>query len=247
MKGHEALALDAPSMPPVEVRLVDPVNNRDDNRVPTKLDDFGRVDIVATLEVVRSTIDPTYGFPLKTTDHHIQWPESWYPFISDPDAPVNPFRFRDIAPNIVMMSRQLENWLHVVTLPPPIPDEEVMTHSVDAWCVGLQLYEAASEVIWWEKRRRNRRQRVEKDPSFLPPEFKGQDIIGEAILAEILHTHHEGFQKHLDAFEKVPEDYWLVDPNKPLHVIARELGQIVKPGCRILTRTAEPRQPLVAA
>lgn len=235
--------LDPPQvfhLPPKEDRLWEP----SDGRIPTPLDDRDLIDVPQLITDVKSLVDPSHRWSGPLGVHHFYWFEEWYPHIHDEDAIVNPAHFRNIAPNKGLVPRELENWLHVVTDPAPVPDPEVMAHAVEAWRVATNLFKAASDIVLVEKQKRRRQAYVASNPQILKPEFNGEDVIGQETMQEILERHFSGLAQHIESFQTVPEDFWLVDPEKPIPEVAKRLGSLVKTGHRVLSMTSEPLQPV---
>ena len=112
-----------PSLPPVEVRksaFIVP-----EQSIETPLTPIGLVDRKRLIKLVNATLNSAYKWPSEKDDeHHLLWPNAWYP--SMPDAPVNPHVFRNLPLNKVDLPRTFHNWAHRVTAPPPVPTMEVM-------------------------------------------------------------------------------------------------------------------------
>lgn len=128
-------------LPPPEVWLRSP-------RLPlieTPLDDRGLVDFEALVNVVRSTVDPSYDWSSPFNDrHHLQWPRRFY--IDEPDAKPNPAEFRHLGIGMVRVPRLFHNWTHLITEPPAMPSFEVMQYRIDAQRVAVALFEKIRNI-----------------------------------------------------------------------------------------------------
>ena len=119
-------------LPPPEYRLYNPEM---DGRIATPLDERGLVDAPALFQVIAETIDPSYDWSSSKPDsHHLQWPNRWYgDEAGNPsERTANPQKFRDIAIGRWMLPRVMHNWIHEVTIPPPLPSPEVMFYRSEA-------------------------------------------------------------------------------------------------------------------
>jgi hypothetical protein len=196
----------------------------------TPLNALGLVDSKKLIELVLETIDPAHDWrPMRgrhKSVHHLQWPEAWYSDRKD-DADFSPALFRDLAINKRTMPREFENWLHKVTLPPPVPEDEVMRWIVRSWQVNKDLFKASREIVLWEKRTGRRMARE------LPPrgykKNETDDSYSVEWLAGELAKHAKGLEQHLNELERIPQEFRLVEPANNPSELAKTLGKIVMP------------------
>lgn len=215
---------DAFTLPPQQFRLLNPrIDKIDTPLIP----DLGLVDIDQLIEDVKLTVHPSYIWSLdrKTSDiHHFYWQGDLYPY--DEFGVVNPARFRNLAVHKGELPRIFHNWLHVITIPPPVPSEEVMFFRTEGWLVANHLFDATREAIGWEKKRRQRQEQVAASPGILRPEFEGIDVIGIEIIRGALERHFDKVELFLDQSEQIPPEFRIIDPDEvsDLYQLATLLG-----------------------
>ncbi len=221
------------TLPPLDARLYNPSTQ---GRIPTPLDDLHLVDIPQLITDVKATVDPAYEWPQQISTHHFYWPVTWYS--SDGIASrCNPSTFRNLPIHKGLVPRVFENWLHAVTLPPPLPDPEIMDYRVEAWTVARDLFKLARKTVHWERLARRRRELIAKNPHIVPEGFDGVDIIGEEVMHEVLERHFRGFERQRKRQDQIPQALRIVDLEGTPAVIARNLGKIVARPSLHLTRT----------
>lgn len=222
------------TLPPPDARLHDP---RRDGYIPTPVNDLGLVDIPRLINTVKETVDPGYEWPTGLSVHHFYWPMHLYPHTTGDDH-CSPATFRQIPVHKGLVLRTFENWLHAITEPPAMPDQEVMDYRVEAWLVARDLFRTARTTIQWERRAKRRRELIATNPDIIPAGFNGADIIGEEIMHEVLEKHFRAFEKHLDRQNRIPEELRIVDISGSPDEIARSLGKVVaKPSLRLVRST----------
>jgi len=219
-------------LPPPEVRLLDPFK---DGKIPTHTDDRGLVDVARVIEDVRATIDPSYEWPPGLSVHHFYWPESVYP-ARPVGTTYNLSTFRNLPIHKGLVLRSFENWLHLVTEPPPLPEPEVIDYRVEAWSVARDLFRTARTTVQWERRARRRRELIAANPGVVPADFDGADIIGEEIMHEVLEKYFRGFQRHAERHQAIPQEHQIVDLSKSPREVAAALGKLVGPPSLRLVR-----------
>lgn len=130
-----------PWLPPQKMWLYDPYRN---GQLETPTDEYGLVDLDKLVTMVKQTVRPEFSWQSTYNDiHHLQWFARNYPALDENNTPVNPNEFRELVSRKAYIPRVFHNWIHQVTLPPPVPSDEVMKHSIDAQRVALQLYRTA--------------------------------------------------------------------------------------------------------
>jgi hypothetical protein len=211
------------SLPPLEYWLIDP-----DEKLDTPVDSLGIVDPQATVALVRSCVDPRYRWSPRLGVHHFVWPESAFPHVRVPGRP-NPHAFQDLPPHKGLMFREFEDFLHEITTPAPLPEEEVMHYRIEAWKVASALFNKARDVVRWERRKRRRQRYVASNPNLLEEGFRELDPIGEEIMQEILEKDLRGVQIHLEQNSQLPPEFRFFDSEAPLVEIAGTIGRIAVP------------------
>lgn len=116
---------EPPILPPPEYWLI----NKGE-RLETPTDDRRIVDVDATVELVKAQLAPGYEWPSGLDVHHFEWYRHRYPNVRQPGV-VNPYMFCELPPHKGLVPRVFHNFLHEITLPPPIPSEEVMFYRVE--------------------------------------------------------------------------------------------------------------------
>lgn len=172
-----------PNLPPEEYRLFNPAN---DELIETPLDYRGLVDLDELIRQVKFTVVPEYSWQSKMNDvHHLQWYAGLYQNHQDHEIAV---QFRGLANRMAYVPRVFHNWTHRITLPPPVPEVEVMRHSIEAQRVAISLFETASRAL--------RLVRAKK--------------LGERALSLKLENAFEYYNVYLDEAREVPSEFSLV-------------------------------------
>lgn len=118
----------AKQLPDRDLWLYDPLK---EGRRPTPTNDLGLIDLRELIRQTKQTIDPTYDWKSGFNDvHHLYWPNAWYE--NSPDTDVNPQEFRNLEISKLRVPRLFHNWVHILTEPPALPDEEVMRYRIEA-------------------------------------------------------------------------------------------------------------------
>lgn len=126
-------------LPPRNVQIFD---LKRDPLLETPLDERGLVDVAKLIEQIKTTVDPSYRWTSQVNDvHHLQWPASHYH--NQDGVHSNPHVFRDLAISKVTVPRVFHNWLHRITIPPPLPSDEVMGYRTEAQNVAVSLFRTA--------------------------------------------------------------------------------------------------------
>jgi hypothetical protein len=206
-------------LPPREWWLVDA-----GEKLPTPTDARGFVDIPATIRTVKQALRPGYKWAKPLSVHHFQHPDEAYKQAS-PTANT----FHELPVNKGLVPREFENFLHTITLEPPMPDKDAMHHYNEAWNVAHDLFASMSQAISWERKRRRREELLERRPDILPADFNGEDVIGQEVLAGILDHHFVGIEQHLERAHNIPLEFRLFDPEQSPEALAPHLGSLVVP------------------
>lgn len=184
MTGRE---VNHENLPPENMRLLRP-----NERIETILDNRGLVDLRATVEAVKATVRPEYNFVAASgfpDDHHLQWPRKWYAADSSGGGVIA--EFDDLAISKARLPRVFHNWLHHVTVPPPIPSLEVMQYRVEAQRVALSLLSTV--------RNSKRRARAQK-----------RQNMSEVLINDNLIQFVEEFVYKVEQAAEIPPEFQLV-------------------------------------
>lgn len=130
-------------LPPVEFQKH---NIKTDGLIETPLDERGLVDLDRLIDVVKLTVDSIYKWSSSRSDiHHLQWYSALYD--NEENSTVDSKAFRDLMSRKTIIPRTFHNWLHYVTEPPPVPDQEVMQYSIDAERVAISLARTSMRAV----------------------------------------------------------------------------------------------------
>ncbi|MGH7240959.1 MAG: hypothetical protein ACREGB_01540 [Candidatus Saccharimonadales bacterium] len=215
-------------LPPPDVWLVDPRKDK----FETPVDDRGFVDVPNLIQAVKDTIDSGYEWPSDANIHHFYWKEEWY---HSRLIGANALRFRELPIHKALLPVEFHNWLHQITIPPDIPDPELIRRRNESWTVAEDLFRSSRNVVRWERRARRRAELVREQPGILPPTFAGEDLIGQEVLGKIIGKHFVGLELGLERLHRIPEDDRFVEADAGLHAFASALGKIIVPGALKLT------------
>lgn len=170
-------------MPPIEYRKLDP---KRDEIIETPIDYRGLVDLDKLIDTVKSTVDSEYSWISHMNDvHHLQWYKALY---RDHEFTNLALEFRELVNRKAYIPRVFHNWLHRVTIPPPIPSIDVMKYSIEAQRVAISLSQTASEAVRLTRRKQ----------------------IREKILNIRLEQAFEHYNLYLDNAREVPRDFSLL-------------------------------------
>lgn len=200
----------------------------EDERLPTPVDERGLVDIEKLINLVKTTVDPSFTWESseEPNKHHLYWRQGYYP--NRTESPINPRAFRNLAVNKIIIPRIFHNWLHLATEEPQVPSEEIMDHRIEAQRVALELFKSACKGA-----------------------RLAQLHLSDTDLEERLTRHFEEFSARLERAEAIPEEFRLLDPSdyRPntiydLPTIALRLGELAVNDTP--TRVLDVLRPLAA-
>lgn len=212
-------------LPPPDAWLVNPRTDKLD----TPVDERGLVDVDKLITAVKATIDPSYEWRLARPDvHHFYWKQGDYPFIHLPSG-VNPRDFRNLPIHKGLLPREFHNWIHLVTLPPAVPDEEVMLYHTEAYNAAKNLFQLARTTVHLERVAERGAARVGEASTSLIPEPSSLDAIGEAIMQETFERNFYRYEKEYERATRIPEKFHLakIEPFADRHAVATRLGRFV--------------------
>ncbi len=199
-----------------------------DGPIETPVDERGIVDIEQLVEQVKSTVDPEYIWQQADSTHHFYWPASRYSYDDKWNSDKRTYstgRFRDLPIHKGDLPREFENWLHLITLPPDMPDREVIQYRMEAWRVAVNLFSSARRVVLWEKRAEKRSKYIERHPEVIT--FQEEDEFAREYIAEILDKHFRGVERHMSELRRVPPEFRLIEPCDSPKELATNLGKFV--------------------
>lgn len=119
------------------------------DKIPTPLDEFGRVDGHQLMLDVFSHIDPAYQWTEQTNVHHLQFPRRAYtnPETTNPDKRQVIYEFRENGPRQMGLTIQGHNLLHKVAEDPLFPSYEVMHQHVAEYRCDKTLFQIGRRAI----------------------------------------------------------------------------------------------------
>jgi hypothetical protein len=216
-------------LPPPHVRLTS-----EEQQIITPLDDRGLIDIPELIQNVKETIHPDYTWPTKETNvHHFYWPAAQYPYLPDE---INTALFRNQPINKGRMPIIFHNWLHRVTIPPPVPEAEVIVHHMDAWNVTRSLFHNVKNARHWQRRVEKSRRYMHGIQSNIYKDGVTDDVDIEMI-EQIMDKHFIGVDECRVKLDSIHPDFQIIDPDEPFEGLVRTLGKIMAPSSLLLTRT----------
>lgn len=198
MEGLHVLGKDMqarPWLPPESARLWTP----EEGRRETPLDSRGLVDLDKLVSLGKQTVQLDYSWISAFNDvHHLQWPAAHYA----ESLGLPGHEFRELIQRKAYLPRQFHNWLHLITLPPPMPSEEVMRHSIDAERTARALAVTAQLAV-----------RLTRMPG-----------IPEAKLVKRLEEQFENYSLYVENAREVPLEFQLL---KLAEVEARSVEEML--------------------
>lgn len=212
-------------LPPQDAWLIDP-----EEKIETPTDDRGLIDVDRLIVDVKATVDPSYTWRGDSKVHHLYWPASIYPYGEVQSQPSTAHVFRNLPVNKALIPRVFENWLHKITTPPEVPDEEVMRNQIDAWDIAKHLFASGRDIVANQRLARRRRAFIAANPHVLRADFNGEDIIGEEYIQSEFDRCFNGLDMHQARYDESHPDFRLVDIDVSTRRVMAELGSIVVPG-----------------
>lgn len=201
-------------LPPRDTWIYDPKIN---GRLETPLDERGLVDLDRLVVLAKQTIDPDFTWQSNENDvHHLQWPAAAY---KNQRAVHDGYQFRELVNRKAYVPRLFHNWIHLITEPPPVPDEEVMHYSIDAQRVAMSLARTAS----------------------LATQLTRRPGISQRELIHGLDMQFERYNLYMDNAREVPEEFRLIAINQIEAYVPEDLLAVNKK----LGRLAIDRVPVI--
>jgi hypothetical protein len=120
--------------------------------IPTPILANGIVDHKKLVDNVRNLVSSDYRWSAPFFDeHHLHWREYYYNPGLHNESTI-PKQFRDLNIHKLWIPREFHDFIHAVTLPPDVPDLDVMTESVRQYRQNEYMYTITSEVITLRER-----------------------------------------------------------------------------------------------
>ncbi len=219
-----APSVEKPGLPPREVWL--PLTEK----IETPVDDLGRVNRFQLVELVRATVDPEFSWPLDEGNaHHLYWPRAAYPCDQRRGDLHDPTVFRNRCNHMIRLPIMFHNWVHQVTVPPPLPSLEVRVHMTEASIAAEKTLIALTKAI---KHERESRRILRKMAKMTERErfiylHRGKRPTSERGRLEVAEKSEIDFQLALEQMRQLPKEFQLVNPNLSRMSLRRELGRVV--------------------
>ena len=173
--------------PPDEAFIKDPRE-----KIETPLDSRGLVDFPSLIDGVRGYVEEDYHWRGQDNGHHLYWFDKLYtkPNLFNQDVTVSRL-FRGLHLHIVELPRELHDFLHVVTLPVEVPDEEIMKYRIDSWNVAVSLFNHV-DIIKKKK-------------------FLSNDEASQYVNRRILKLKFKSIEEDYDKIQKIPQEFRFFD------------------------------------
>lgn len=193
-------------------------------KIETPLDKNGLVDHTRlAAAIILNTPDVhRWNKDKRIRKHHYQWPNEWYPY--ETDAPANPGVFVNLPINQEKLPLSFERRIHHATLPPPVPDYEVMRYSIEADRAAHSLFWAAREIIQWQRKVRRRRL-FNASHDYVLRKYGGADDKDRPIYQAYGRSYSRGFSRKLAVYQEIPPDFKPVETGGSPHQVAEDLGR----------------------
>jgi hypothetical protein len=172
---------------------------KDKYAIPTPTFPNGIVDHQQLIADVSALVSESYHWRAPFFDeHHLHWEGQYYHPDLHGDSTI-PKQFRDLNIHKLWIPREFHDFIHTVTLPPDVPQLEVMAESVDEYRHKEYMYTISSEVITL----RERDERAIPLPNSSKDEVRRvRDPITKRIVVDGL------YEKRRQAFIDVIENYF---------------------------------------
>lgn len=200
--GHMPKRPPAIQLPPEEFRLYDP---KREGLLETPLDERGLVAVGSLIQMVKQTVDPEFDWHSEFADvHHLQWPASRYRLSED----VLSNDFRDLAISKARIPRVFHNWTHRITVPPPMPDHDVMRYRIEAQTIALDLFRTARQTTQL---------------------MRIAELKGRALERRLVQNVEE-YSYHFNKAVRMPTEFQLINPEE---VRAETPEEVVSAGAKL--------------
>lgn len=188
-------------LPPRDTWLYDPIEK---GPLETPTDSLGLVDLDKLVALVKSTVSPSFSWAAPRNDiHHLQY----YARLYTTDIEIE---FRELLSRKVKTSRTFHNWLHMVTIPSPVPTEDVMYESIQVERIKVGLAQAAGLAM-----------KIARIP-YIPEHKRSQRL--EEIYNEYM-LHYENARGIPPEFNQLSLDELAVESIEDLLGVTKRLGK----------------------
>lgn len=211
-------------LPPQEFWVQDPLPV-----LETPVDQRGIVNADELILAVKGLIHEDYAWMPPTDVHHLYWTRATYYKYAREHPGIASDTFRELAPHKIRVPRLFHNLVHAATLPPPIPDSEIIDMRVRAWQIAEGLFRSIREVTHSERLYRRRLGRMAHEASVVD-DLAQLDPVGREIVNEMLLRHFRGVAQHLMALNDIPQEHWPFRPDVCAQVAAGDIGDMVLRG-----------------
>lgn len=167
--------------------------------VPTQTDDRGFVDYGWLLGYAHSLVPDHHVWTGVPDVHHLQWTAESYRaehFAREAD-PGAPDRFREIPFHKLLIPRDLHDLIHVVTLPPPIPEYEVMQRRLGAYTTATHLFQRAKKAVDVAKKAERLVPAPHPGHSSKTYDPVARKLVEREVLIDRYWEFYQQFKKHL--------------------------------------------------
>lgn len=145
-------AVRAPHLPPFDtVLLLAPDAKgkaKATDKITVPLDGYGVPDPEAYLKLLLSTVEESYVWPNDDNVHHLAYPRHDYHNAGENAVE---YRYRETPSIMMRLAKQLHNYGHAVTIPPPMPNDEVMIARVEEQTQINKLFKLGRQAISSER------------------------------------------------------------------------------------------------
>ena len=214
-------------LPAEEYRLVE-----DGFMIQTPVDDRGLVDIYEHVKLVKQTLSPEIDWKQHQSNiHHFYWPARLYKNTEEAGAQNIQSIFCGLPVHKGLLPIQFQNWLHRISEPPEVPEQEVMEYRIESWKVANDLFQAVRNF-----KRRDRCLRKVYSQVLENPELREIDEIEKELLSDLYGNFFNKYEKLHQRLFTIPEEFRLVDPDTPFDQLNKELGKLAGSTSLILNR-----------
>jgi len=220
-------------LPPVEMRKPGFRTNEEIylNRFATPVDAHNRVLIDELIEQVKDTVDASYAWPGYADLHHTRWPWPWYEAFDylNQDSFGTARHYRELPDNKFEVPRLFHNWIHKVSVPPPLPRSEVMRKEIEEWNEQAKFHDLVATTTKLTRvfeRERERR--------------GGYDETQQQMVAKMVGRRLGSLATTAAALESIPPDRLPWAPDMTLQERAGRIGRLVRKGSHQRIRAVRP-------
>jgi hypothetical protein len=199
------------SLPPPDVWLINPK----EDIVPTHF--IGEIlDTDRLLADVEATIDPSFVWPPEDNEHHYLWPARFYPMGDNLELTAIK-KVRDLSVSKVRLPIMFHDWLHQVTLPPPVLSQQAAEQRLRAWHNTQTLFNIARRAI----------HKYEKlGGETLDPQ-DSTVIAPDVIYGMMGREHRRGWSRRVEDLRGMSPEFRIVEFTDDPQQLIRSLGHLL--------------------